>query len=100
MVKIGPVVDGWPPRSVTVMLVLPSGRSGMRTTCVSGEVARTVAGVASNVTASSKRKRAPLIVTDFPDEPTSGSTPVITGDGPAALGGGNGWGGAGAAAAA
>src|SRR5438067_2353905 len=67
------------------MLVLPSGSSGMRTMCVPTEVERTVAATASNVTASSRRKRAPLIVTGFPGEPTSGSTAVITGDGSAAV---------------
>src|SRR6185295_470971 len=67
------------------MLVLPRGSSGMRTTCVPTEVERTVAVTASNVTASSRRKRAPLIVTDFPGEPTSGSTAVMTGDGSAAV---------------
>ena len=83
--KIGPVVEAWPKLSVTVMLVLPSGSSGMRTTCVPAAVERTVAAAASKVTASSNPKRAPLIVTVFPEEPTSGSTPVITGDGSAAV---------------
>ena len=44
IVKIGPVVDAWPPRSVTVMLVLPSGQIGDAHDVRAGEVERTVAG--------------------------------------------------------
>src|SRR5258706_12650378 len=87
-VKIGPVVEPWPCSSVTIMAILPRGRSGTRTTRASGAYERTVAGGGANGTVALIRDRTPLVVTLLPGAPARGSKAGAAGARPLPSGGG------------